>query len=150
MEYREVNTSDIPDLAKLRSMDWGTREYWTNRISGYIGGERNPQYALPPRVLYVASDNEKIIGFIAGHLSSRFNCDGELQWINVHPTYQRKGIASELLKVLTKWFVGQQARKICVDADPDDEKAQNFYKQNRARKLSEHWLVWDDIGVLIE
>jgi hypothetical protein len=38
-----------------------------------------------PRVSYVAFEQGLIVGFIAGHLTRRYGCDGELEWINVSP-----------------------------------------------------------------
>jgi hypothetical protein len=51
MQYREVNESDVPTLARIRAREWGTEDYWMDRISGYRNGLIHPQQALPPRVL---------------------------------------------------------------------------------------------------
>src|SRR5438445_13371805 len=61
----------------------GTEQYWHDRISGYMRGELHPQQALAPRVVLVAEGGEDIVGFIAGHLTRRFGCDGELEWLDV-------------------------------------------------------------------
>ncbi len=77
--YREAFEGDIPKIAQIRAAYSGTVEYWTDRITNYFGGHLNPQKALPQRVIYVASHNTDIIAFIAGHLSTRYDCEGELQ-----------------------------------------------------------------------
>src|SRR5579864_6701999 len=91
--YRFAAPSDIPAMAALRAEQYGesTAHHWQARITGYLQGELNPQQALPPRAIYVAHKDEKIVGFIAGHLTRRFGCDGELQWINVATDHQRTG-----------------------------------------------------------
>lgn len=89
-----------------------------------------------------------IIGFIAGHLTERFNCNGELEWINVIPAYRRSGIAFELLCLLASWFIEQKALKICVDVGSD--AARQFYTKHGAENLNEHWLVWKDISVVLQ
>jgi hypothetical protein len=38
--YREVEQSDIPAMAQIRAAEWGTEEYWTTRIAGYMGAKR--------------------------------------------------------------------------------------------------------------
>jgi hypothetical protein len=80
VQYRQGIKSDIAAMARIRASEWGTEEYWIARITGYLDGELHPQKALIPRVIYVALENASLIGFIAGHLTQRYNCDGELEW----------------------------------------------------------------------
>ncbi|HTI11941.1 MAG TPA: GNAT family N-acetyltransferase [Puia sp.] len=150
MQYREATESDVPALARIRAMEWETEEYWIARISGYRNGTIHPQQALLPRVIYVAVEEDcSIAGFIAGHLTRRFECDGELEWINVIPEHRGAGIALALIQQLAGWFIGQKALQVCVDCDPDNHIAQNFYKRYGAEMLNKHWLVWKDIRVLL-
>jgi aminoglycoside 6'-N-acetyltransferase I len=149
--YREAVFDDIGDLARIRATEWGTEPYWRDRISGYMKGELHPQHALAPRVVFVASQGGGgggegvIVGFIAGHLTRRFACDGELEWINVIAGRRRTGVAAELLRRLARWFAGRQARRVCVDVDPQNEPARAFYRSHGATDLNPHWLVWSDI-----
>jgi len=148
LSYRQAETSDIPGIARLRALKRGTKDYWSYRISQYFEGEHNPQLALPPRVGFVAEEEGTVVGFIAGHLSRRYSCDGELQWIFVDPDRRGGGIASELVRLLAKWFVEQNALKICVDVDPSNTTALRLYKKLGAVSLNPHWLVWNDIRVV--
>jgi ribosomal protein S18 acetylase RimI-like enzyme len=145
VNYRPADPADIPALGRIRAADWGKEEYWSVRIAGYASGELHPREALKPRVTYVASEGDSIVGFIAGHLTRRYGCDGELEWIDVVPDYRRCGVASELLRRLAKWFAEQGASKICVDVDPANKIARSFYSKHRAENLNPHWLVWGDI-----
>ncbi len=149
IQYRKIVSTDIPALAAIRSANWGDLDYWQHRISGYINGELHPQQALMQRDIFVATDGDKIVGFIAGHLTKRLGCEGELEWLDVAEDYRRMGIASELLKLLADWFVQQNCFRICVDVDPKNMKAQNFYRKHGAENLNEHWLFWKDISVVL-
>lgn len=147
MHFRLATVDDIPSMARLRSLGWGDVPFWIPRITAYMNGANNPQKALPSRVLYVAIDDNKVVGLIAGHLTNRLDCQGELQWIDVDTEYRRRGIASELVKILAKWFAEQNARKICVD--PGNDAARKFYAANGAENLNAHWMYWDNIAVVL-
>ena len=143
--YREALDSDLDKLATIRAAEWGDEDYWRHRIRGYATGVLNPQKALPPRVILIAAEGDQITGFIAGHLTQRFDCDGELEWLNVISDQRRTGVARGLLLKLAAWFTDHGARRICVDADPDNPAARAFYRKNGAEDLNAHWLVWPDI-----
>lgn len=148
VHYRQAQKSDIPAMARIRAAEWESEAFWSNRIKGYMSGEHHPQQALKPRVIYVALDGDSVVGFIAGHLSRRYACDGELQWINVIPEFRGSEVATELLRHLAGWFGEQNASRICVDVDPANIAARQFYIRNGAENLNEHWLVWSDISVV--
>ncbi|HYK36523.1 GNAT family N-acetyltransferase [Alloacidobacterium sp.] len=150
IEYWQAKPSDIPAMARLRAQRASREEYWTDRITRYFEGEHNPQMALPPRIGFVAVDGETVIGLITGHLSRRYSCDGEVQWIHTATEYRRKGVASELLRLLAKWFIVQNALKICVDVDPSNTAGLRFYSKHSAQVLNPHWMIWNDIRVVAE
>ncbi|HLJ42490.1 MAG TPA: GNAT family N-acetyltransferase [Candidatus Acidoferrales bacterium] len=147
--YRLADKSDIPAMAHIRADDWETEEYWRVRISRYMDCELHPQHALMPRVTYVALEDSALVGFIAGHLTRRYACDGELEWINVIAERRGSGIASALLRKLAAWFAEQKVSRICVDAEPSNIAARRFYKRYGAADLNAHWLVWNDINVVL-
>jgi GNAT superfamily N-acetyltransferase len=149
VRYRLAETSDIPAMARIRAAEWETEEYWRARISQYLAAELHPQQALRPRVSYVAMEGDSLVGFIAGHLTRRFDCDGELEWINVVPERRGSGIADKLLRQLATWFTSQNAARICVDVDPANVAARRFYMRLGAAELKPHWLVWNDIRVVL-
>jgi ribosomal protein S18 acetylase RimI-like enzyme len=67
----------------------------------------------------------------------------------VIPERRRSGVASELLRSLAAWFAEQKAPRICVDVDTANMIARRFYMRYAAVTLNEHWLVWDDIKVVL-
>jgi len=147
--YREALKSDVPAMARIRAREWETEEYWRTRMTAYMACELHPKHALMPRVVYVALDGDSVIGLIAGHLTRRHECDGELEWIDVISEHRKRGIASDLLRVLAAWFVEQKASRICVDVEPTNAVARKFYARHGAEILNPHWLVWPDISVVL-
>ena len=116
-------------------------------MSRYLAGEHHPRQALPPRVMWIATEAGRPVGCAAGHLTRRFGCGGELQWIYVVPEHRGGGVAPELLRLLAAWFVERRALRVCVDVG--DERARKFYRRHGAGELGEHWLVWSDVGALL-
>lgn len=147
IQYRPAEQSDIPDMARIRAEGGEKEEYHRNRMARYLAREHHPDQALMPRVIYVARESEALVGYIAGHLTRRYDCDGELQWIYVIPEHRGSGVASELLRLLADWFDEQSAARICVDVDPNNLIARRFYTRHGAELLNPHWLVWSDIRV---
>ncbi len=146
--YRTATADDVGPLALIRAANWGTSAYWEERIAGYLNGERHPRLALPPRTVIVAEEGGLIVGFIAGHLTRRFGCDGELQWIDVVAGRRHTGVASALLRELALWFTGHKARRVCVDVHPENVAGRAFYRKHGAVDLQPHWLMWTDITTL--
>src|ERR1700733_13037033 len=124
VDYKQVECSDIPAMARIRAAEWETEAYWNTRISGYLDFRHDPQKALMPRVIYVASEGGCLVGFISGHLTRGHACDGELEWINVIPEHRGSGVEAGLLRLLAAWFVEQKASRICVNVDPANAAAQ--------------------------
>ncbi len=145
--YRQAVPADVPALARIRAAEWESELYWMRRITGYIEGKLHPHKALAERVIFVALENAMIIGFVAGHLTRRFDCDGELQWIDVVRDRRRRGTGSEMVRLLARWFLDQRARRICVD--PGNPSARQFYARLGAENLNQHWMLWTDISILL-
>jgi GNAT superfamily N-acetyltransferase len=146
LDYRRATLDDVAGMAEVRAGDWGSEQYWRERIARYLSGQLDPQQALPRRVAFVCAERECIAGLIAGHLTRRHGCQGELEWISVRPHYRRTRVASQLLHLLADWFIAQGARRICVDVEPSNHGARKFYSRHGASDLKPHWMVWDDIG----
>jgi len=89
-------------------------------------------------------DHGAVVGYIAGHLTRRFDCDGELQYLFVAPEQRRQGVASELLRYLRAWFGKHRASRICVDVEPDNAVGRAFYRQHGATPLNRGWLVFSE------
>ena len=95
--------------------------------------------------MFVAVVDGAVAGFVAGHRTTRHNCQGELEWINVARQQRGRGIAVRLLATMARWFVEQQALRVCVDVVPQNEPARTLYAQCGAVDLQPNWMVWEDI-----
>ncbi|HKR32751.1 MAG TPA: GNAT family N-acetyltransferase [Terriglobales bacterium] len=145
--YREAVLADVPALARIRAAEWESEQYWTERITGYMEGWVHPQKALAPRIVFVALYDSEIVGLVAGHLTHRFDCEGELEWIDVIRERRRQRIGSEMVRILARWFAEQNARRVCVD--PGNPSARQFYARLNAQNLNRHWMFWPDISSLL-
>jgi predicted GNAT family acetyltransferase len=141
---RPAQDNDIPRMAKIRAQERRDRKFWTDRISLYMRGEHNPQHALAERVVFVAVDNQEVVGFAAGHRTRRLDCDGELQWIDVAIDKRRQGIAETLIAQLGLWFVEHNANRVCVNVATENVAARQLYAKCGAHPLKEGWMVWDN------
>jgi ribosomal protein S18 acetylase RimI-like enzyme len=93
--------------------------------------------------MWIAEENGSPVGYVAGHLTRRFDCDGEVQWIYVIQSRRRSGIATALLRLMAQWFGEHDAHRICVDVG--DDEARHFYRKTGATELRPHWMVWEDL-----
>lgn len=150
LKFQKAQLSDLPAMARIRAAEWETEEYWSRRIRAYMAGDLDAKFALKPHIIYVCCQDDLLTGFIAGHLTTRHECQGELEWINVVREKRGSGAASGLLRVLAKWFVAQNALRICVDVEPENTVARRFYARHGAEDLKPHWMVWNDIRVALE
>ena len=116
------------------------------RMRRYLAGEHHPQEGLGPRAAFVAEAAGEMIGFIAGHRTTRLGCAGELQWMLVAPSHRGGAAAAGLFLEIASWFVRQNARRVCVNVAPENVRARRFYERHGATVLSDYWMIWTDIG----
>jgi ribosomal protein S18 acetylase RimI-like enzyme len=143
---REAKLTDVPLMASLRDKSgWGGGAN-AERMTMYLSREHHPQHACPQRMAFIAVQNDKVLGYIAGHLTTRFGYQGELQWILVDPGYRGGSVASELLISMAEWFTQNNSIRVCVNVEPENVRARGFYRKHGAVELSEYWLQWPDIS----
>jgi GNAT superfamily N-acetyltransferase len=118
------------------------------RIRRYLLGTHHPQQARLQRAAFVAESGRTLVGFIAGHLTTRFGCAGELQWMLVDPAQRGGQAAGKLLGEMAEWFAHAGVARVCVNVAPENEQARRFYGRRGAVPLSEYWMVWADIGAV--
>lgn len=145
---RTCQHADIPALAGIRAREWETEAYWLARIGAYLGAAQPGETPLSDRAVFVAVEESAgetaIVGFVAGHQTRRYGCDGELQWINVIPERRGQGVAGLLLASMGEWFVSKSLLRICVDVEPKNLGARKLYSRFGAERLNNHWMVWND------
>lgn len=117
------------------------------RWETYFLGQ-SPLSSKPERRVLQATVNGVLVGYIAGHLTSRYDMDAEIQSFYVLRDYQRQGIGSALLGALAAWLVSLRATRLCVGiAAGNPYRA--FYEKHDAVYLNEHWLYWHDLQPLV-
>lgn len=144
--YREAGVGDAEAMDGARVAGGWAGGASAPVMARYLGGTHHPQQARAPRAAFLAEDGRVAVGFIAGHLTQRFGCDAELQWIFVAPEYRGGEVAGRLLRRLARWFVAQGARRVCVNVAPEDARARAFYTRHGAQELNEYWLAWSDVS----
>jgi GNAT superfamily N-acetyltransferase len=137
--------NDLPAMSRLRAEHWGAAAEWEPRITAYMIEQQTPQFGLAPRVVYVAVDDNEVVGLIAGHLTTRFQCQGELQWLNVASEHRGRRVADRLIAALFAWFVEQKAYRVCVNVSPTNDAARTVYARHGAQAMGTHWLVFEDV-----
>lgn len=143
LTYERLTTADVLAIAALRDADESGGAS-ADRMARYLEGTHHPQFARRERAMWGARTAQRALaGYVAGHPTSRFDCQGELQWIYVTPAHRRLGVATGLLGVLARWFDAQQVCRVCVDVGNDAARA--FYARHGAVPLNAHWMVWPDI-----
>jgi len=144
VRYREATSADVPAMARGRAAnaDAGPAD---ERMARYLDGEHHPQQALAPRTAFIALSGDEVVGYIAGHATTRFGYDGEVQYLYVAPANRRRGVATHLLRLLAGWFDQRGIRRVCVNANIESPDAIPFYLAAHALPLNRYWYIWDDI-----
>jgi len=165
MEILEANIRDVNDLTRVEiqsktksapkgpepieafsplEVDFPAR---LQRWSSYLSGKSSPQGALAERVVFKACVDGKMIGYIAGHLTTRYGKDAEIQSFYILKENQRAGVGGKLLLRLIEWATRHKARSLCVGIAPEN-RYKSFYLKYGGRHLSPHWIYWDDMEAL--
>ncbi len=116
------------------------------RLAAYLEGRHHPHQALPPRVGYLAHAGDEVAGYIAGHLTTRYGYQAEVQYLFVTAAHRRRGVATALLGCLLKWFLEQGAATACVCVDADSPPAIPFYRALGAEPFKKYWYGWTDVN----
>ena len=150
LSVRIASSADVSRMALCRLTDPAAGPA-DSRMAAYFDGLHHPRHALVPRRGYLVAVDQRIVGYIAGHLTTRHDCAGEVQYLFVDPAFRRRGLATQLLRLMVFWFLEHGARRVCVCLDADSPSARPFYESTGAAELSERrrlWYVWQDIGIV--
>lgn len=133
--------ASIPQLLNAYDTDLASR---ISRWATWFRGE-SPAGSRPERVAYKAIVSDQTVGYLSGHLTSRYNCDAEIQSFYILKDYQRIGVGKLLFDQFVLWMAQQGAKSLCVGFDPGNPY-KNFYLKQGGRYLNEHWIIWDDVS----
>lgn len=82
-------------------------------------------------IIYVAEENNKIIGYIYGYIESNetcFNKTSILEALYINNEYRNKGVATNLVKNFKEWSIENEAKYIEVQVLNKNVEAFNLYK----------------------
>jgi GNAT superfamily N-acetyltransferase len=140
----ETKTKSIPDVVSPVEVDPATRlQRWKN----YLNGASSPTAARPERIVFKACIGQKLVGFVAGHLTTRYGKDAEIQLFYVLQENQRAGLGGKLLLQFLDWAGRHNAKSLCVGIAPNN-KYKGFYLKYGGRYINPHWIYWDDMAAL--
>ena len=93
--FREATVEDADAIADqiVASRD---------RVRDYDGGHRW-HFAKPPRKVWLALIDGRVVGHVACHLTTKQGFEAELQSIFVRPEFQRRGLGTDLLRMAVDW-----------------------------------------------
>lgn len=153
--------ADITDIEELTRVEIGSKlgsfavneDYAIDhdrclyRWQTYFAGQ-SPASSKPERIVLKAVENDKIIGYMAVHLTTRYNLDAEIQSFYVLKDEQRKGIGCKLLQEALNWLAEFKVKSLCVGIFPENPyKA--FYLKYGGEYFNEHWIYWKDVEVIL-
>jgi GNAT superfamily N-acetyltransferase len=158
MDILPATVADIPFLtqveieSKLQSapecfdpieIDYPTR---FSRWQTYFNAQ-SPLSAKPERIVFKAVFEQKLIGYISGHLTNRHGKDAEIQSFYILKDSQRKGLGKALLGHFLEWLARHKAKSLCVGIAYNNPY-QAFYLKYGGTYLNKHWIYWDDLSML--
>jgi len=150
IRFREASSADVPAIVQCRLADPTDNGAADPRMGAYFDGQHHPQQALAARVGYVAVRDSEVIGYVAGHRTTRNGCSGELQYMFVAPAHRRRGIGAALLRLIAGWFHDQGATRVCVPIAADSRpEARPFCEALGAIPLQKNWYFWKDIADIL-
>ncbi|WP_165311429.1 GNAT family N-acetyltransferase [Vibrio ziniensis] len=88
----------------------------------------------PECLVYVAKDDDSIIGFITGHFCELVSTVskpvqmGSIDELYVLPEYRKQGVATLLYKKLEKTFIDYGVQQVFVEVWAFNQNAQHFYE----------------------
>ena len=137
----ESKIQSIPDVVNDFEIDFEARcRQWKTYFN-----KTSPQSSKPERIVYKAMVENKIVGYISGHLTTRYDKDAKIQSFYILKEFQRTGLGITLLKKFIGWLDTKNAKSLCVGFH-EKNKYQAFYLKHGGQYLNPHWIYWDDIN----
>lgn len=106
---------------------------WVIDIERKVFNEHDPYlymqfYENYPETFIVAEINGIIVGYVAGFMAS--DGVGRIFSLAVHPSYQRRGVGSHLLKEMINLFRDMGLMEIILEVRSNNFKAKRFYERH--------------------
>lgn len=136
----------VPSCQEEYQISFDTRYRWW---CDYFNRTSHTETISLHRTIYVAMIKLNIVGYIAGHLTSHPDPQGEIQSMNILKPQWGKGVEVNLLRNLVKWFKYRGVTSVCVNVTKNNPY-EEFYTQRGAKVVNDSLYRWDNIGKLVE
>ena len=136
-------TVDNADLLARVAEEVFDREIIPDRLGAFL--------AAPGHVMFVAVDDQEVVGQIRGmvHLQPDRASDLYIDNLGVAPSHKRRGIATMLIAALIAWAKAQGCISVWLATETDNDEAMGLYGMLQfERKPSELFEapIGDEIG----
>ena len=120
MILRSATLQDAESLATLATQTPGA-PHWT--VATYRDLAVNPL-----RLLVVLANDTRITAFAAAALITPPPAEAELEAIAVHPSAQRQGHGTTLLRAVQQWATQHEATRLLLEVRASNLPAQSLYR----------------------
>jgi aminoglycoside 6'-N-acetyltransferase I len=129
MKIRKAKKEDLKEIAEIFRIESAKKPYNTKFTSVSVFKDI---LELSKKDLYVAINEEKIIGFIASHVIISDKSQSYIDELWIKSDYQKKGIGGMLLDFVENIYIGKNVKKIRLVARRKTV-AYGFYKKLKYR-----------------
>ena len=129
---RDLELDDIPAVFELGQRLF-TPEELPTLYRAWDDDELVQLYTADRETCLVAETANRIVGFALGRIMEKPRSAwkyGWLLWLGVEGTLKRRGIATRLLRQLTRRFIDREARIMLVDTDEHNGLALAFFRKH--------------------
>lgn len=135
---REMAIDDLAPVFHLGETLF-TRDRYPTLYRTWDEWEVTGLYNTDPGFCLVAEVNGDFAGFILGTVidKNRYTY-GYILWLGVDPNHQRQGVADKLVDKFVERTLGEGARTILADTDPNNTPAVNFFTRKGFGNVRQH------------
>ena len=137
-----IRKANIDDLKCVQELNYKLFDLEYNNFDSALNmewtfsekGEKYFKKLIENGTVWVAEDNNKVIGYLAGSIIGNSSCMtktlAKLDNFYIDKEYRRKGIGKKLIEELKKYCVSQDIEELKVTANYENVNAREFYKSN--------------------
>lgn len=138
MKVRKATMDDFEELMKLKILSKKEELKYSetlkplNKTKKYYSKYLKADFNSDHRIIFVAIENEKIIGMIGGKFYKTIPIlkhpkKGYISNLYIAKAHRKKGIAKKLISRMLKWFKQNGVPHISLEIHVDNMAAQNLY-----------------------
>jgi diamine N-acetyltransferase len=123
--------------------------FWTQRWRGYIASGSLARQSRGDGWVFMAEVDDRPVGYIAYHHTTRHGTDAELQNIYVLKEWQGRGVGTHLLGTIAHRLAADGSRTMCVGYDSESPYTRLYFKHGAVEITpGSPWAMWPDLAAL--